>query len=250
MRLDGKIALITGGGTGIGRAIALAFAREGAKVAVMGRRLEPLVMTAREAGSSALVVTGDVSNQDDVKSSVAAVIARFGGLNVLVNAGGVLYTGTAESQTEQEWDETFCINVKGLWLMTRTVLPHMRKAGGGSVINISSVLGLVGARNRAAYAASKGAVTLFTQAVALDHAHENIRVNCICPGIVYTDLLAQFVNNAPDPEQARKRLMAIHPMSRFGAPEDIAGCAVFLASDESRWMTGAAIPVDGGYTAW
>lgn len=250
MRLEGKIALITGGGTGIGRATALAFAREGAKVALMGRRLEPLVITAREIGSSALVVTGDVSSERDIADSVRATVARFGRLNVLVNNGAVLHAGTAESQTEQEWDETFSVNVKGLWLLSRAVLPHMRKASGGSIINLSSVLGLVGARNRAAYAASKGAVTLLTKSMALDYASENIRVNCICPGIVDTELVAGFVKNSPDPEQARKQRIALHPMGRFGTPDDIAACALFLASDESKWMTGAAIPVDGGFTAY
>lgn len=249
MRLTGKIALITGGGTGIGRAIALAFSREGAKVALMGRRPDPLIKTAREIGAAALVVTGDLSRKEDIGAAIAATIARFGGINVLVNNGGVLYVGTAETQTEQQWDETFNVNVKGLWLMTRAVLPHMRKAGGGSIINMSSVLGLVGFANRAAYAASKGAVTLLTKSMAMDHAHENIRVNCICPAVVETDLINNFINNAPDPAQARAERIAMHPMKRFGTPEDIAACAVFLAGDESKWTTGAAIPVDGGYTA-
>lgn len=250
MRMEGKIALITGGGTGIGRATALAFAREGAKVTLMGRRLEPLVITAREIGGSALVVTGDLSSGPDIDDAIRSTVARFGGLNVLVNNGAVLHAGTAESQTEQEWDETFNINVKGLWMLSRAVLPHMRKAGGGSIVNLSSVLGLVGARNRAAYAASKGAVTLLTKSMALDHAHENIRVNCICPGIVDTDLVAGFVKNSPHPEQARKERIALHPIGRFGTPDDIAACAVFLAGDESKWVTGAAIPVDGGFTAY
>ena len=249
MRLTGKIALITGGGTGIGRAIALAFAREGAKVALMGRRPDPLIKTAREIGAAGLVVTGDLSRKEDIDAAIAATIARFGGINVLVNNGGVLYVGTVETQTEQQWDETFNVNVKGLWLMTRAVLPHMRKAGGGSIINMSSVLGLVGFANRAAYAASKGAVTLLTKSMAMDHAHENIRVNCICPAVVETDLINNFINNAPDPAQARAERIAMHPMKRFGTPEDIAACAVFLAGDESKWTTGAAIPVDGGYTA-
>ena len=248
--MEGKIALITGGGTGIGRATALAFAREGAKVTLMGRRLEPLVVTAREVGGSALVVTGDLSSAPDIDDAIRSTVARFGGLNVLVNNGAVLHAGTAESHTEQEWDETFNINVKGLWMLSRAVLPYMRNAGGGSIVNLSSVLGLVGARNRAAYAASKGAVTLLTKSMALDHAHENIRVNCICPGIVDTDLVAGFVKNSPHPEKARQERIALHPMGRFGTPDDIASCAVFLASDESKWITGAAIPVDGGFTAY
>jgi len=249
MRLDGKKALITGGGTGIGRAIALAFAREGARVALMGRRPDPLIKTAREIGSAALVVTGDLTRKEDIDATVAATLARFGGIDILVNNGGVLHAGTAETQTEQQWDETFNVNVKGLWLMTRAVLPHLRKAAGGSIINISSVLGLVGFANRAAYAASKGAVTMLTKSMALDHAHESIRVNCICPGVVETDLLNNFINNAPDPAQARAVRLEMQPMKRFGTPDDVAGCAVFLASDESKWMTGAAVPLDGGYTA-
>ena len=250
MRMEGKIALITGGGTGIGRATALAFAREGAKVTLMGRRLEPLVITAREIGGSALVVTGDLSSAPDIDDAIRSTVARFGGLNVLVNNGAVLHAGTAESHTEQEWDETFNINVKGTWMLSRAVLPPMRSAGGGSIVNLSSVLGLVGARNRAAYAASKGAVTLLTKSMALDHAHENIRVNCICPGIVDTDLVAGFVKNSPNPEKALQERIALHPIGRFGTPDDIAACAVFLASDESKWITGAAIPVDGGFTAY
>lgn len=244
-----KIALITGAGAGIGRATALAFAREGARVALMGRKRGPLEDVARDIGDAALVVPGDVGDREQIGPAVEETARHFGGLNVVVNNAGALIAGTAESHTEEEWDVTFAVNVKGLWLLSRAALPHMRKAGGGSIINLSSVLGLVGARNRVAYAASKGAVTLMTKAMALDHAHENIRVNCICPGVVDTELVADFVRKAPDPEVARAARIALHPLGRFGEPEDIASCAVFLASDESSWMTGAAVPVDGGYTA-
>lgn len=248
-RLADKVALITGAGSGIGRACALAFAREGARVALMGRRHERLEETAAQIGGDALVVAGDLASKDDIARAVGDAVARFGGLQVLVNNAAVLLPGTAESHTEAEWDESFNVNVRGLWLMSRAVLPHLRRAGGGSIVNISSVLGLVGARNRVAYSASKGAVTLLTKAMALDHAAEQIRVNCICPGIVETELVADFVRKAPDPEAAYRARQALHPLGRFGRPEDIAACAVFLASDESSWMTGAAIPVDGGYTA-
>jgi NAD(P)-dependent dehydrogenase (short-subunit alcohol dehydrogenase family) len=248
-RLGDKVALITGAGSGIGRACALAFAREGARVALMGRRRERLEETATQIGGDALVVAGDLTSKDDIARAVDETVARFGALNILVNNAGILIAGTAESHTEAEWDETFNVNVRGLWRMSRAVLPHLRRAGGGSIVNISSVLGLVGARHRAAYAASKGAVTLLTKAMALDHAAEQIRVNCVCPGIVETDLVADFVRKAPDPEAARRAREALHPLGRFGRPEDIAACAVFLASDESSWLTGAAIPVDGGYTA-
>jgi NAD(P)-dependent dehydrogenase (short-subunit alcohol dehydrogenase family) len=170
-------------------------------------------------------------------------------VHVLVNNAAALVAGTAESHTEAEWDETFDTNVKAPWLLTKALLPLMRKAGGASIINISSVLGLVGAKNRVAYSASKGALTLMTKAIALDHAYEKIRCNCICPGIVETDLVAKFITQAPDPEQARQQRTALHPLGRFGRPEDIASCAVYLASDESSWVTGAAFPIDGGFTA-
>jgi NAD(P)-dependent dehydrogenase (short-subunit alcohol dehydrogenase family) len=250
MRLKHKVALITGAGSGIGRAIALAFAREGAQVALVGRREDRLGSVVREIGSGhALALPGDITGARIAQAAVARTVKRFGGLNVLVNNAGLLIPGTAESHTEEEWDQTFSVNVRALWLVCRAALPRMRAAGGGSIINISSVLGLMGAKNRVAYAASKGAVTLLTRAMALDHAQENIRVNCICPGIVETEMVADFILKAPDPEAARRQRVGLHPLGRFGKPEDVAAMAVYLASDESSWVTGAALPVDGGYTA-
>ena len=248
-RLEGKIAIITGAGSGIGRACAVAFAREGARVALVGRRKEKLEAVAAEIGEAALVCVGDVSKKKDIEEMVKRAAAHFGGLQVLVNNAASLIAGTAETHTEAEWDESFNTNVRGVWLLSRAALPHMKRAGMGSIINISSVLGLVAAKNRLAYAASKGAVTLMTKAMALDHAAENIRVNAICPGIVETEMVQQFITQAPDPEAARKHRIGLHPMGRFGRPEDIAHMAVYLASDESAWVTGGAFPVDGGYTA-
>lgn len=248
-RLDSKTALITGAGTGIGRAIALAYARGGAKLALVGRRKKLLEAVANEAGGSPLVLTGDVSRQADIDRVLATASAHFGGLNVLVNNAGVLHIGTAEQITEEQWDETFNVNVRGLWLLSRSVLPYMRKAGGGSIINLASVLGINGARNRASYAPSKGAVVLLTKCMAVDHGAENIRVNAICPSFVETDLTAEVIRKAPDPGAVRRERIAVHPIGRLGQPEDIAGLAVYLASDESAWVTGAALPVDGGYLA-
>jgi NAD(P)-dependent dehydrogenase (short-subunit alcohol dehydrogenase family) len=248
-RLRGKCAIVTGAGSGIGRAIALAFAREGAKVALVGRTREKLEEVAVEIGPAAIVCPGDVSKAEDMKRIVTDAVAHLGALNVLVNNAATLLPGTALTHTEQEWDSTMETNVKAVWRLCREAIPHMQRSGGGAIVNISSVLGTVGARNRLAYSTSKGALTLMTKAMALDHAAENIRVNCICPGIVETEMVAHFISQAPDPEAARKQRLALHPLGRFGKPEDVAGLAVYLASDEAAWVTGAAFPVDGGYSA-
>jgi NAD(P)-dependent dehydrogenase (short-subunit alcohol dehydrogenase family) len=248
-RLAGKIAMVTGAGSGIGRACALALASEGARVALIGRRKDRLEAVAREIGNNALVVAADVSKKPDIGLIVERIAAHFGGLNVLVNNAGVLHPGTVEQVTEQQWDETFNVNVRGVWLLSRAVLPQLRKAGGGSIINIASVLGINGVRNRACYAPSKGAVVLLTKCMAIDHGHENIRVNAICPAFVETELTAAVLREAADPEAMRRERISAHPIGRLGQPEDIAGMAVYLASDESSWVTGAVFPVDGGYLA-
>ncbi|MBZ5721554.1 MAG: glucose 1-dehydrogenase [Acidobacteriia bacterium] len=248
-RLKDKIAIITGAGSGIGRASAIALAREGARVALVGRRQDRLEDVARQIGDSALVVAADVSKQDGIDLVVEQTVASFGGLNVLVNNAGVLHIGTVEQITEEQWDETFDVNVRGLWLLSRAVLPHMRKAGGGSIINIASVLGINGARDRASYAPSKGAVVLLTKCMAIDHGPENIRVNAICPSFVETALTAAVIAKAPDPQAVRQERIKVHPIGRLGTPEDMAGLTVYLASDESSWVTGAVFPVDGGYLA-
>ena len=248
-RLKNKIALITGAGTGIGRAIALAYAREGAQLILVGRRKRLLESVAKEAGGAPLVVSGDVCVQRDIDRVLSEAASHFGGIHVLVNNAGILHIGTAEQITEAQWDETFNVNVRGVWLLSRSVLPYMRKAGGGSIVNVASVLGINGARNRASYAPSKCAVILLTKCMAIDHGAENIRVNAICPSFVETDLTAEVIRKAPDPAAVRRERIAVHPIGRLGQPEDIAGLAVYLASDESAWMTGAALPVDGGYLA-
>jgi len=246
MRLANKIAIVTGGGSGIGRAIAIAFAREGARVVISGRTQDKLDSVVREIKPAhCLAVQADTGIEDDNRRLAEAAAKHFGGINILVNNAGVLLAGNAESQTGDEWEQTFNINVRGVWQLSREALPHMRSAGGGSIINMGSVLSTVAARNRVAYATSKGAVLALTKAMALDHAEEKIRVNCICPGIVETEMVARFGMD----EEGRRRRTAMHPMGRFGQPEDIAGAAVFLAGDESAWITGAAFPVDGGYTA-
>jgi NAD(P)-dependent dehydrogenase (short-subunit alcohol dehydrogenase family) len=248
-RLQGKIGIVTGAGTGIGRACAIALAREGAKVALVGRRRDRVEEVTREIGDSAFAIAADVSRTSEIEHLLDQTVRRFGGLNFLLNNAGVLHIGSAEQITEEQWDDTFNVNVRAVWLLSRAALPHMRKAGGGSIINVASTLGVVGARNRAAYAPSKGAVVLLTKSMAIDHGHENIRVNAICPGFVETDLTAAVLGQAPDPAAVRRERTAAHPIGRLGQPEDIAGVAVYLASDESSWVTGAVLPVDGGYLA-
>lgn len=248
-RLESKIALITGAGTGIGRAIALAFAGEGARVALAGRRKILLEAVAREIGRAALAVEADVSKKTDIDRALEQTVRHFGGLNTLVNNAGVLHVGTAEQISEEQWNETFNVNLRGVWQLSSAALPYLRKQGGGSIINIASVLGINGARNRAAYASSKGAVVLLTKCMAIDHGHENIRVNAICPGFVETELTEPVFAQAPDPHAMRRERIAVHPIGRLGQPRDIAGLAVLLASDESAWITGSALAVDGGYLA-
>jgi NAD(P)-dependent dehydrogenase (short-subunit alcohol dehydrogenase family) len=252
-RLAGKSAVITGGGSGIGQAIALAFAREGAHVTVAGRRknkLDETLHLLHQAGCSALALEGDVTKAVDTERLVKSAEDAFGKVNVLVNNAGALSVSTIENVSEEDWDRVMATNIKGPFLMSRATLPAMRRAGGGSIINIGSVLGVVAIRDRAAYCASKGGVTMLTRAMALDHAHDKIRVNCLCPSIVESDMTRNLFAETEAGRQARESRLASIPLGRFGKPVDIAGLAVFLASDESSWMTGTVIPVDGGVTAY
>lgn len=251
-RLAGKTAVITGGGTGIGQAIALAFAKEGARVAVAGRRMEKLQETLsllKQSGSDALAMECDVTKSADTERLVKAAEDRFGNVNVLVNNAGALSVSTVETISEADWDRIMGANLKGPFLMSRAVLPAMRRAGGGSIVNIGSVLGIAAIRDRAAYCASKGGVAMLTKAMALDHAHDKIRVNCVCPSIVESAMTEMFFAETEAARKLRESRLASVPLGRFGKPNDIAGIVVFLASDESSWMTGTVIPVDGGVTA-
>jgi NAD(P)-dependent dehydrogenase (short-subunit alcohol dehydrogenase family) len=252
-RLAGKIALITGAGTGIGRACALLFAREGASVVLAGRRAEPLADAAaaiHNAGGEALPIRCDVTLAQDAQRAVDSAISRFGRLDIVVNNAGALFIGTAEQTSEEEWNRLMDVNVKGVFLVSRAAIPMMRRGGRGSIVNVSSILGLIGMKNRAAYCASKGGVTLLTKAMALDHAGDGIRINCICPSIVETELVQGLFTSQPDPEAARRARMDLIPLGRLGQPEDVASLALFLASDESSWITGAAFPLDGGLSAY
>jgi NAD(P)-dependent dehydrogenase (short-subunit alcohol dehydrogenase family) len=237
----------------MGRAIAMAFSREGAKVAVAARRIDKLqgvVQEIAEAGGEGLALGCDVTRGADAERAVQQTAGKFGQLNILVNNAGVLSVSTVEGIAEEEWDRLMAANLKGPYLMSRAALPEFRKAGGGAIVNIGSVLGLVAMKNRAAYCASKGGVTMLTKAMALDHAHEGVRVNCICPSIVETELVRGLFDASPEGEAARRARVASIPLGRIGQPEDVAEMAVYLASKESSWLTGVAIPLDGGLSAY
>lgn len=252
-RLSGKVALITGGGTGIGRACALAFAREGAQVAVAGRRKEPLEGAAREieaAGGKALALTCDVTQTASVAAALSQSQQHFGRLDTIVNNAGAVVVATAEHTSDEDWQKVIAANLTGTFLVSRAALPLLRKAGGGSIVNIGSVLGLVARKERAAYCAAKAGVSGLTRAMAVDHAKDRIRVNCICPTIVETELGMQSIRQAPNAEAEIQRRIAEIPIGRMGTPEDVALMAVYLASDEASWITGASFPLDGGLTAY
>jgi NAD(P)-dependent dehydrogenase (short-subunit alcohol dehydrogenase family) len=252
-RLSGKSAFITGGGTGIGRACALAFAAEGAKVAIAGRRKGPLEAVAREieaSGGSALAVECDVVDRTAVQSAIATVERHGGGLDILVNNAGAIVVGSVEETSDEDWSRVTEINMTGTFLVSRTAIPALRRSGGGSIINIGSYLGIAGRRQRAAYCAAKAGVAGLTRAMALDHAPDKIRVNCICPAMIETEMATQSLSKAADPEAARGLRIAEIPLGRLGKPEDVAFMAVYLASDESSWVTGVSFPLDGGQTAY
>ncbi len=249
-RLDGKVALVTGGASGIGAETSRLFAREGAKVAITDLNDDGGRAVATEIGDAAFYARLDTRNEAEWQTVVEQSVDTYGRLDILVNAAGVPGRRTdggstrIDEQELEDWNRVMDVNSTGIFLGMKTVIPEMRKAGGGSIVNISSIYGLVGSPNSAAYHASKGAVRLATKSAALQYAAENIRVNSVHPGIVTTGMNRE-INE--DPVLSVPRLAAT-PMGRFGQPIDIANGCLFLASDESGWMTGAELVIDGGYT--
>lgn len=248
MRLDGKVALISGGARGMGAEEAKLFAREGAKVVIgdileaEGKQTEAEV---NEIGGDCLFVRLDVTNEADWKAAVGAAVARFGKLDILVNNAGIFRGAKVEDTSTEEWDQVMDINAKGVFLGTKVAIPEMRKAGGGSIVNISSVAGLVGNPFISAYNASKGAVRIFTKSTAVQYAKEGIRANSIHPGVIETPM-TQDVVNEPDFKEFR---LSANPISRLGQPADIAYGVLYLASDEASFVTGSELVIDGGWTA-
>lgn len=249
MRLENKVALISGGARGQGAAEARLFAQEGAKVVITdildddGRRVEAEI---NELGGECLYLHLDVTSEAEWQDAVAKTVAQFGKLDILVNNAGIFKQATVEDTSEQLWDEIMNINAKGVFLGTKAAIPVMRETGGGSIINISSVAGLIGSANSAAYGSSKGAVRLLTKATAIQYAKEGIRANSVHPGVIDTPMTAP---NLLADEASRQRSISRHPLGRVGTAEDVAYGVLFLASDESSFMTGSELVIDGGLTA-
>ncbi len=255
-KLTGKAVIITGATSGIGKATALLFADEGADLVITGRRAalgKTVEAEIRQKGVRCVFVEADHSQADDCSRVVERTLAEYGRVDILFNNAGIVTGGTAETTTEQVWNETLAINVTAVWRMCKLVIPHMKKQGGGVIVNNGSDWSVVAGRDAFPYVTSKGAVAMMTKAMALDFARDNIRVNAVCPGDTFVDRwLEKGYFEYSDPvslEQAIKDASAYIPLGRFGKPEEIARAVLFLASDDSSFMTGHLLLVDGGNTA-
>jgi NAD(P)-dependent dehydrogenase (short-subunit alcohol dehydrogenase family) len=247
--LKGKRALITGGASGIGRATALLFAHEGAAVSVVdldeagGQAIAHKIV---DEGGRAIFARCDVSLAADCQRAVEQTVDEWGGLDILFNNAGIIRRATVIDTTEEEWDRVMAVNIKSIFLLSKYAIPVMAQAGGGVIINTASGWGLVGGRKAVSYCASKGAVVNMTRAMALDHGQQNIRINCICPGDTDTPMLRHEARQLGEPDDRFLAEAAQRPLQRIGRPEDIAQAALYLASDASSFVTGAALVVDGG----
>ena len=252
-RLTGKVAVITGATSGLGRAGAVRFAAEGARVVAASRREtegKEVVDEIEGAGGEAVFVPCDVTESDDVRDLIAAAESAFGSVNVLYASAGVMFAASAPDTTEEVWRTTIEVNLGGTFRLAKFGIPALERAGGGSIILTASELGTVGTSRAAAYCASKGGVINLTRALAIDCAPLGIRVNAICPGPIETPMLRDWFNDEPDPEQAERAQIEPVLLKRIGRPDEIADAAVHLASDASSYMTGTTMVVDGGATAW
>ncbi len=246
-RLEGKAAVITGAASGIGRAIACTFAREGASVFVLDRDeagAEETVRLVREAGGEASFQRTDVSSEDDVSAAIGAAVDQMGRLDVLVNDAGIVHMAGAIDTKIEDWDRILNVNLRGVFLCSKHTIPHMIRQGGGALVNVASIGSLVGIMAHAAYNASKAGIVGLSRQMALDYGPSNVRINCVCPTSTDTPL----IRGAGATSRAIRAMAQIHPLRRVTEPEDIAYAALFLASDEARCITGVVLPVDAGWT--
>jgi NAD(P)-dependent dehydrogenase (short-subunit alcohol dehydrogenase family) len=248
-RLAGKVALVTGGAQGIGRAIVLKLAQEGARVTFLDREEAAGVAAAREEGGGEAAVAflrADVTREREVAAAVGEVVQREGRLDVLVNNAGVNAYFDAAAMTEAEWDAVFAVDLKGAWLCAKHALPAMKRAPGGSIVNIASIHANLTIAGMFPYAAAKSGLVGLTRSLALDYAPFNIRVNAVLPGWTRTRLVEEWFRKQPDPAEAERQVLAVHPLGRLSTPMEVANLVAFVASDEASAITGAALAVDGG----
>ena len=253
-RVAGKVAIVTGGAMGIGKACAELLAAEGASVVVTDREEEEgrnVVDALTATGLRGIFIKQDVGDEDQWKKVVDGTVKEFGRLDVLVNNAGVGWYGDIENTTLESWHKLLRVNLDGVFLGMKHAIPAMRRTGGGSIINMSSIEGLIGDAQTAAYNASKGGVTILTKSAALYCAAQRtgIRVNSIHPGYIWTPMVEKAIQSTPDPDAMKRQIEALHPVGHLGEPMDIAYAVLYLASDESKFATGSALVVDGGYTA-
>jgi len=248
---NGKVVIVTGSGAGIGRSAAILFAQCGAKVVVnsltpeSGEKTLELV---REYSDDVCYVQADVSKSEQARRLVDEAVSSFGRVDILVNNAGIVLGGKVDTISEEDWDKTMAVNLRGVYLPSKYVVPLMKAQGGGAIVNVSSAVATKGVKDRAAYAASKGGVVSLTKAMAADYIEDNIRVNCVCPGTVDTPSLQTRINAFDDPKSARENFIARQPMGRFGKDEEIAMSILFAACEEAAFMNGAVIAIDGGMT--
>lgn len=252
MKLKDKVALITGGSLGLGKATALLFAQEGAKVVITGRTektLQEAVEEGKSAGAEIEYLVSDVSKEADCRAAVDSTISKHGRIDILFNNAGILPVGNTHETSIEDWDNAFNINVKGTFMMSKFTIPHMLEQGKGCIVNNSSILGLKAIPGVAAYSATKGAVTLLTKSMALEYATQGIRVNGICPGTIVTPMVNNLLDGFDDRNAAEEYFKSFHPMGRLGKPEEIAHAVLFLCDDNIEFMTGNMLSVDGGWIA-
>lgn len=251
-RFANKKVFISGGATGIGEAAVLLFAQQGAIVTIFDRDIEngeKCLQKILDSGGRGIFISGNLIYPEEIEKAIDQSLKTYGGIDILINNAGVESPYSVHEMPIEEWDRVMAVNLRGMYLMAKAVIPIMKKSGGGAIVNTASISGLLGWPISAAYCASKGGVIQLTKQMAVDYAQDNIRVNCIAPGTTLTPLIERIFQQESEPEKAKQQISQMHPLGRFAQPEEIAQAILFLASEDASFITGAVLPVDGGYTA-